>query len=207
MTRLAVLFSLVSLLISCSSISGTVTHNGKPVVGAPILLNGADSNLTRTDKKGNYSFKAPSAGDYRITMGDDCSNASPGRQKVRLRGLMPHQKDVNFQLNDEYQNTSQICDATISTTEGLVKGGTATAADGCKASCVYKGIPYAEAERAVLRAALGRWDGLDDAAAIEQAHGTIRSKYGLQMRLLDFFASLTGRKAKRAWIEITLDGA
>ena len=48
---------------------------------------------------------------------------------------------------------------------------------------------------------------MDDAAAIEQAHGTVRSKYGLQMRLLDFFASLTGRKAKRAWIEIALDGA
>jgi len=45
---------------------------------------------------------------------------------------------------------------------------------------------------------------LDDAAAIDTARAALRAKYGAQMRLLDFFSWLTGRIARRAWIEVEL---
>ena len=47
---------------------------------------------------------------------------------------------------------------------------------------------------------------LDDAEAIATAHRTMRAKYGVQMRITDLLASLSGRIKKRAWIEVTLDG-
>jgi PPOX class probable F420-dependent enzyme len=55
----------------------------------------------------------------------------------------------------------------------------------------------------------GAWvDGtarvLDDPKDVEAAHGALRKKYGFMMAMGDFFAGITGRKAKRAYIEITL---
>jgi len=38
----------------------------------------------------------------------------------------------------------------------------------------------------------------------EQAYAVLRKKYGLQMRVLDFFSGLSGRKSKRAVLEISL---
>ena len=45
---------------------------------------------------------------------------------------------------------------------------------------------------------------LDDEARIALAHQAIRQKYGLQAAVLDFFARLAGRTARRAYIEVTL---
>ncbi len=42
-----------------------------------------------------------------------------------------------------------------------------------------------------------------DAAWITRAHAALRKKYGWMMAMGDFFASLTGRKAKRAYLELT----
>jgi PPOX class probable F420-dependent enzyme len=44
---------------------------------------------------------------------------------------------------------------------------------------------------------------LEDAADIERAHAALRRKYGWQMALGDFFATLAGRTKKRAWLEIS----
>jgi PPOX class probable F420-dependent enzyme len=38
--------------------------------------------------------------------------------------------------------------------------------------------------------------------AIERAHAALRAKYGWQMWLSDLFSGLTGRRERRAWIEI-----
>lgn len=43
-----------------------------------------------------------------------------------------------------------------------------------------------------------------DRALIARAHAALRAKYGWQMWMLDLGARLTGRLARRAWIEITL---
>lgn len=53
-------------------------------------------------------------------------------------------------------------------------------------------------------------DGWRDVAArivteprsIEQAHTALRAKYGWQMWLSDLLSGLTGRRERRAWIEI-----
>jgi PPOX class probable F420-dependent enzyme len=45
---------------------------------------------------------------------------------------------------------------------------------------------------------------ISDPAVIAAALTALRAKYGLQMKLGDFFAKLTGRMNKRAYIEITL---
>jgi PPOX class probable F420-dependent enzyme len=47
---------------------------------------------------------------------------------------------------------------------------------------------------------------LEGEAAREQAHAALRSKYGWQMRVTDFFAGLAGRAKKREYLEITLTG-
>jgi PPOX class probable F420-dependent enzyme len=38
--------------------------------------------------------------------------------------------------------------------------------------------------------------------SIERAHAALRAKYGWQMWLSDLFSGLTGRRERRAWIEI-----
>jgi PPOX class probable F420-dependent enzyme len=50
----------------------------------------------------------------------------------------------------------------------------------------------------------GRGRVLDDPAHVERAHAALRSKYGWQMAIGDFFATLTGRKKRRAYLELTL---
>jgi PPOX class probable F420-dependent enzyme len=45
---------------------------------------------------------------------------------------------------------------------------------------------------------------IDDAGHIERAHAALRAKYRWQMAIGDFFAWLTGRIRKRAYLEITL---
>jgi PPOX class probable F420-dependent enzyme len=55
----------------------------------------------------------------------------------------------------------------------------------------------------------GEWhDGtariLEDAGAQERAHAALRKKYGWQMAVGDFFATISGRKSKRAFLEVTL---
>ena len=45
---------------------------------------------------------------------------------------------------------------------------------------------------------------ITDAALIQRAWTALRVKYGWQLRLLDFFARLTGRIHRRAWVEIAL---
>jgi PPOX class probable F420-dependent enzyme len=55
----------------------------------------------------------------------------------------------------------------------------------------------------------GEWhDGtarvLEDTAAQERAHAALRKKYGWQMAVGDFFATISGRKSKRAFLEVTL---
>ncbi len=45
---------------------------------------------------------------------------------------------------------------------------------------------------------------VEDPAEQARMHAALRQKYGWQMRLGDLFATLTGRKQKRAFLEITL---
>jgi uncharacterized protein len=45
---------------------------------------------------------------------------------------------------------------------------------------------------------------LDDAARAERAHAALREKYGWQFKLLDFFSSISGRKKRRAYLEVSL---
>ena len=45
---------------------------------------------------------------------------------------------------------------------------------------------------------------VEDAATQERIHAALRQKYGWQMALGDFFATLSGRKNKRAFLELTL---
>ena len=58
---------------------------------------------------------------------------------------------------------------------------------------------------------LGDWQEatavlLSEPADIERAHQALRRKYGWQMKLMDFFAGLSGRSRKRAWIAVSLGG-
>ena len=55
----------------------------------------------------------------------------------------------------------------------------------------------------------GEWkDGkgviVEDPAHVERAHAALRKKYGWQMAMGDFFATLTGRIKKRAYLALTL---
>lgn len=45
-----------------------------------------------------------------------------------------------------------------------------------------------------------------ESALIERAHSALCEKYGLQMRIGDFFAKLTGRYARRVYVELEPDG-
>jgi len=48
----------------------------------------------------------------------------------------------------------------------------------------------------------GKGRRIEDPTTIEAAHGALQRKYGWKMRLGDFFSSLTGRIANRAWLEL-----
>jgi PPOX class probable F420-dependent enzyme len=50
----------------------------------------------------------------------------------------------------------------------------------------------------------GRARRVDDAATVEAAYRALRRKYGLQMRLADFFSRLAGRYHRRAILELEL---
>jgi PPOX class probable F420-dependent enzyme len=45
---------------------------------------------------------------------------------------------------------------------------------------------------------------IEDAAQVTRAHAALRKKYGWQMAIGDFFAALTGRIGKRAYLELSL---
>jgi hypothetical protein len=45
---------------------------------------------------------------------------------------------------------------------------------------------------------------VDDAATQTRIHAALRKKYGWQMAVGDFFATVSGRKNKRAYLELTL---
>jgi PPOX class probable F420-dependent enzyme len=45
---------------------------------------------------------------------------------------------------------------------------------------------------------------VSDVRLIARAHAALRAKYGWQARILDFFAVLSGRAKRRAWLEISL---
>lgn len=55
----------------------------------------------------------------------------------------------------------------------------------------------------------GEWhDGtcriVEDEATQKRIHAALRKKYGWQMAIGDFFATITGRRNKRAYLELTL---
>jgi PPOX class probable F420-dependent enzyme len=45
---------------------------------------------------------------------------------------------------------------------------------------------------------------VEDAAMQARIHAALRKKYGWQMAIGDFFATVSGRKGKRAFLELTL---
>lgn len=45
---------------------------------------------------------------------------------------------------------------------------------------------------------------IEDPAHIARAHAALRAKYGWQMAMADVLAGITGRKKKRAYLEITV---
>lgn len=47
---------------------------------------------------------------------------------------------------------------------------------------------------------------VEDAAEQQRIHAALRKKYGWQMALGDFLATIAGRKNKRAYLEVTLAG-
>lgn len=56
---------------------------------------------------------------------------------------------------------------------------------------------------------VGRWrDGtarvITDPAVIAEVQAALRRKYGWQVRIFNFVSRLTGRAARRAWLEIAL---
>ncbi|HEY1691326.1 MAG TPA: PPOX class F420-dependent oxidoreductase [Polyangiaceae bacterium] len=51
----------------------------------------------------------------------------------------------------------------------------------------------------------GKGHIVEDAAQVEQVLGALRRKYGFQMRVTDFFARLSGRYRKRAYLELSLE--
>src|SRR3954447_12689201 len=50
----------------------------------------------------------------------------------------------------------------------------------------------------------GRCQVMADPAREEAAYKALRKKYGLQMRVLDFFSGLAGKKSKRKVLEISV---
>ncbi len=43
---------------------------------------------------------------------------------------------------------------------------------------------------------------VDDEETIQRAHGALVSKYGWQMKILDFFSGLSGKMKQRAFVEV-----
>jgi len=84
-----------------------------------------------------------------------------------------------------------------------------TAGDSFKVKRIRRN-PKCRAAACDMRGKLkGEWhDGtvriVEDAAAKERAHAALRKKYGWQMAVGDFFATISGRKNKRAFLEVTI---
>jgi PPOX class probable F420-dependent enzyme len=58
----------------------------------------------------------------------------------------------------------------------------------------------------------GEWQGgtgriIEDTAHVERALAALRAKYGWQMKVGDFFSGITGRKARRAYLELSFPSA
>jgi PPOX class probable F420-dependent enzyme len=84
-----------------------------------------------------------------------------------------------------------------------------TAGDSFKVKRIRRTPKVRVAECDVRGKLLGPWhEGtcsvLQDPAREAQAYAALRKKYGLQMRLLDFFSGLAGKKSQRAVLEISL---
>ncbi len=60
--------------------------------------------------------------------------------------------------------------------------------------------------RGKLKGDWGEGEGriINEPAAVEAAYAVLRRKYGLQMRLTDFFSRLAGRISRRAILELEL---
>ncbi len=60
--------------------------------------------------------------------------------------------------------------------------------------------------RGKLKGDWGEGEGriIDEPAAVEAAYAVLRRKYGLQMRVTDFFSRLAGRISRRAILELEL---
>lgn len=85
-----------------------------------------------------------------------------------------------------------------------------TAADSFKVKRVRRNPRVRVAKCDVRGKVLGPWhEGaciiVDDNAQQQRAYAALRSKYGFQMKLLDFFSKLAGKKDKRAVLAITLE--
>jgi PPOX class probable F420-dependent enzyme len=46
-----------------------------------------------------------------------------------------------------------------------------------------------------------------EATGAQAAEASLKSKYGLQYLVLNFFSSVSGRRKRRAYLEITIDGS
>jgi PPOX class probable F420-dependent enzyme len=84
-----------------------------------------------------------------------------------------------------------------------------TAGDSFKVKRIRRNASVRVAKCDVRGKVLGPWQ--DATCAVLQnperearAYAALRKKYGLQMRVLDFFSGLAGKKDKRAVLEITL---
>ena len=82
--RIAFLFLILSpglaLAQATTFLSGTVTFDGRPVVGADVSAAGANLNLhTSTDAKGRFTFAAVPFGTYNVDV-----KASSGQSSLRL---------------------------------------------------------------------------------------------------------------------------
>jgi len=80
----------VTLSDKPATISGTVTSGGKPVIGAPVYLELFNSDAPelrlqswtgRADPKGNFAFRSPAPGSYRLTTGFDIDEDDPATRQ------------------------------------------------------------------------------------------------------------------------------
>jgi PPOX class probable F420-dependent enzyme len=47
---------------------------------------------------------------------------------------------------------------------------------------------------------------LEASEAVQAAEATLKSKYGIQYLVLNFFSTVSGRRKRRAYLEISIDG-
>ncbi len=84
-----------------------------------------------------------------------------------------------------------------------------SAADSFKVKRVRRNPRIRVAKCDVRGKVLGPWQEavcaiVEDAERQKRAYAALRSKYGIQMRVLDFFSRLAGKHNKRAVLEITV---